>query len=342
MSPPSKRLRIGDVAKLAGVSPATVSRVMSGSRRVSDDARERVLAAARRFDYQPSQLARNLRRGQTATVGVLVSDIENPHFATMVRALEAVLYDRGTRVLLCNSAEDTGKQSSYLEVLAAERVMGVVISPTADGDDSVTRLMDLGIPVVAFDRPVADPRADSVVTDNAGAVALGTQLLIDSGRRSIGFIGGTETVWTAIERRAGYCSAIEAAGLTPITAVGHYTVEGGRQAAELLLQEAPGMDALMIANNQMTIGALEALREHRIRVPEQVGIVAFDDPPWASLIDPPLTTIAQPLREMSQAAVDRLFLRMSDGALPPQRICFECHLEIRQSSQGHHNPITGD
>jgi len=130
MNLPPRRLRIGDVAKLAGVSPATVSRVMSGSRPVSKEARDRVLAAARRFDYQPSQLARNLRRGQTATVGVLVSDIENPHFAAMVRAIEAALYDRGTRVLLCNSAEDTGKQSSYLDIMAAERVMGVVISPT--------------------------------------------------------------------------------------------------------------------------------------------------------------------------------------------------------------------
>ncbi len=341
MNLPPRRLRIGDVAKLAGVSPATVSRVMSGSRPVSEEARDRVLAAARRFDYQPSQLARNLRRGQTATVGVLVSDIENPHFAAMVRAIEAALYDRGTRVLLCNSAEDTGKQASYLEVMAAERVMGVVISPTADGNASVSHLMDLGIPVVAFDRPVADPRADAVVTDNAAAVARGTQLLIDSGRRSIGFIGGRETVWTAAERLAGYRAAIQAAGMTPTAAIGHFTVEGGRQAAELLLRERPGLDALMIANNQMTIGALEALRAHRVRLPDQLGIVAFDDPPWASLLDPPLTTLAQPLKEMSEAAVDRLFLRMADSSMPPQRICFECHLEIRQSSQSRRHPVRG-
>ena len=336
MNPPphQMRVRIYDVAKLAGVSPATVSRVMSGSRPVSEGIRARVLEAARRFDYQPSQLARNLRRGQAATVGVLVSDIENPHFASMVRAIEAALYDRGTRVLLCNTAEDTEKQSSYLEVMASERVMGVVISPTADGDDAISHLINLGVPVVAFDRPVADPRADAVIADNAAAIALGTQLLVDSGRRRIGFIGGGELLSTAAERLAGYRSAIESAGFEPLTAIGDFTVEGGRRAAEQLLTQSRDLDALVIANNLMTIGALQALRAGGILLPDEVGIVAFDDPPWASLLDPALTTLAQPLREMSEAVVARLFARMADRTLPPVRICFDCHLEIRQSSRG--------
>ena len=315
---------------------------MNGSRRVSDGARDRVLAAAQRFDYQPSQLARNLRRGQTATVGVLVSDIENPHFASMVRALESALYDRGTRVLLCNSAEDTGKQSAYLEVMAAERVLGVVISPTDDGDPTISRLMDLGIPIVAFDRPVADPRADAVVTDNAAAVYRGTQLLLNSGRRRVGFIGGRETLWTAAERCKGYVRALAAAGATPLTAVGDFTVEGGRTAADQLLDAEPALDGLMIANNQMTIGALDALRARNVSLPEQVGIVAFDDPPWARLLDPPLTSLAQPLREMSAAAVERLFLRMADRSLPPQHLCFECQLQVRLSSQACRPPILGE
>ena len=342
MTPSSKRVRIDDIAKLAGVSPATVSRVVSGSRPVSEDVRERVLGAARRFDYQPSELARNLRRGRAATVGVLVSDIENPHFATMVRAIEEALYARGTRVLFCNSAENTAKQSSYLEVMAAERVMGVVISPTADGDSAVKRLIDLGTPVVAIDRPVADPRADSVVTDNAAAIARGTQLLVDSGRRRIGWIGGRESVWTSSERLAGYRSAVELAGLEPITAVGDFTIEGGYRAAEMLLDGHAELDGLVIANNQMTIGALQALRTREVRVPDQIGLVAFDDPPWASLVNPPLTTLAQPVRKMAQAAVDRLFMRMTDASVPPERICFECHLQIRESSQIYRSSTKGE
>jgi DNA-binding LacI/PurR family transcriptional regulator len=333
MAASSKRIRIGDVAKLAGVSSATVSHVMNGSYPVSLQTRERVLAVALRFNYQPSQIARNLRRGRTSTVGVLVSDIENPHFGVMVRAIEEELYDRGTRVLFCNTAEETAKQSAYLEVMAAERVMGIVISPVGGQDSALTHLLDMGTPVVAIDRPVSDPRADSVVTDNAIGVARGTQLLLDSGRRLLGWIGGREGVWTASERLAGYLVAMERVGIEPLTAVGDFTVDGGHRAAEALLDDNPELDGLVIANNQMTIGALQALGSRGIRVPEQIGLVAFDDSPWASLVDPPLTTIAQPLREMSQVAVNRLFMRIEDSSLPPERICLECHLQIRESSQ---------
>ncbi len=339
MATSNRRVRIGDVAKLAGVSPATVSHVMNGSHRVSQQTRERVLAVARRFDYQPSQIARNLRRGQTVTVGVLVSDIENPHFGVMVRAIEEELYARGIRVLFCNTAEDTAKQSAYLEMMAAERVMGIVICPTGGQDSAVGRLIDIGIPVVAIDRPVSDPRADSVVADNAVAVAQGTQLLLDSGRRRVGWIGGRESVWTASERLAGYLVAMERAGIEPITAVGDFTVDGGHQAAEALLADDPELDGLVVANNQMTIGALQAFRSRGVQVPDQIGLVAFDDSPWASLVDPPLTTIAQPLREMSQVAVNRLFMHLEDTSLPPERICLECHLQIRESSQPHRSVI---
>jgi len=345
MNPPSRRarIRIDDVAKLAGVSPATVSRVMSGSRPVSAGVRDRVLAAALRFDYKPSQLARNLRRGQADTVGVLVADIENPHFSAMVRAIEEALYERGTRVLLCDTAEDTQRQAACLEVMEAERVMGVVISPTADGDGdaAISHLIDLGVPVVAFDRPVKDPRADAVIADSFAAIARGAQLLVDSGRRHIGFIGGNELIWTAAERLSGYQSTVAEAGLEPIMAVGDFTVEGGRLATERLVADNPDLDGLVVANNQMTIGALQALRAGQIALPEQVGVVAFDDPPWARLLTPSLTTLAQPLREMSRAAVDRLFLRMADRELPPERICFECRLEIRESSRGLSQRIGG-
>jgi DNA-binding LacI/PurR family transcriptional regulator len=328
----SRRPHIGDIAKLAGVSPATVSRVMSGVRPVSEEFRERVLAAAKLFEYQPSQLARNLRRGQTDFVGVIVSDIENPHFATMVRAIEAALYARGKRVLLCNSAEDSDKQASYLDVMAAERVMGVVISPTAGGDSAVTRLMDLGIPTVAFDRPLSDPRADTVTVNNTAAVALGTQLLIDAGRSQIGFVGGRPDVWTADQRLEGYRATMEHACINATHEAGDFTVEGGRIATDVLLQGHPELDGLVVANDQMTVGALQAIRARSRQVPSEIALVAFDDPPWASLVDPPLTTLAQPLWEMAGAAVDRLFDRMNDRQTPVQHIVLECQLRVRSSA----------
>jgi DNA-binding LacI/PurR family transcriptional regulator len=326
------RVHLVDIAKLAGVSSATVSRVINGSRPVSPDLRERVLATVRRFDYQPSQLARNLRRGRSATVGVLISDVENPHFATMVKYLEEALYLRGAPVLFCNPGEDPSKQSSYLDVMAAERVTGVVISPAVDGDAAVSRLMDLGTPVVAIDRPLSDPRADVVVVNNAAAVEAGTQLLIDSGCRQIGCIGGREGVWTTTERLAGYKSAMDKAGLAPHSVLSESTRGMGYQAAGSLLDELGGLDGLMIASNQMAIGVLRLLQARQIQVPQHLRVVAFDDSPWADLIQPSLTTIAQPLREMAEAAVEQLFRRLDDPSPPPSRVTLDCELKVRCST----------
>jgi LacI family transcriptional regulator len=311
MTAPTARLRIGDVAKLAGVSPATVSRVLSGSQTVSPESRERVLSVVSRFDYQPSRLARNLRQGRAEVVGVVVSDIENPHFASMVRAIEDALYRRGKRVLLCNTSEDAAKQASYLEVMAAERV--------------------LGIPVVAFDRTVSDPRADSVTAGNVEAARQAVRLLADRGHRRIGFVSGRAGVQTGDDRLAGYRAEARAARIEERVAGGEFSLEGGRAATAELLAARPRPTALLIANNQMSLGALELLRERGLAIPGDIAVVAFDDPPWANLIDPPLTALAQPLRQMADAAVDLLFERMAACRRQPAHLVFEFELRVRRS-----------
>ena len=325
------RLRIGDVARLAGVSPATVSRVLTGSQPVGEDARQRVLAVVSRFDYQPNQLAKNLRQGRAETVGVVVSDIENPHFATMVRAIEDELYQRGKRVLLCNTSEDAAKQASYLDVMAAERVLGVLISPSDPDGAEIGRLIDLGIPVVAFDRHVSDPRADAVTADNVEAARTACRLLIEAGHRRIGFVAGRPDVQTGDDRLAGYRMEMAASGLEERAEAGGFTVEGGHAATERLLGKEPRITALIVSNNQMTLGALQVLRERDLAVPGDVALVAFDDPAWASLLDPPLTTLAQPLRQMAAAAVELLFERMSDGRSQPVRPIYQFELRVRES-----------
>jgi DNA-binding LacI/PurR family transcriptional regulator len=332
MTQPPERLRIGDVARLAGVSNATVSRVLSGSPRVRPEARERVLAVTTRFGYQPSHLARHLRKGRTDVVGVVVPDIENPHFASMVRAVEDAMFRRGHQILLCNTSDDAAKQSAYLEVLAAERVLGVVLSPSHQDDPRIAHLLDLGIPVVAFDRTVTDPRADSVTVDNGGAAEQATRLLIDLGHRRIGFIAGLPGVETADERLAGYVCGLADVGLEAMVRQGDFSLEGGRRATAQLIAERPAVTALLVTNNHMTLGALEALREGGVRVPDDIALAAFDDPPWARLIDPPLTVLAQPLRTMADAAVSLLFERIADPHRQPAHPRFAVELRIRRSS----------
>jgi LacI family transcriptional regulator len=262
-------------------------------------------------------------------IGVVVSDIENPHFTQMVRAVEDAAHARGYRVLLCNTDEDPAKQREYLEVLAQERVAGVIISPTAGRGPAVAGLLGHGISVVAFDRVVRDKRADAVVAANAAGAHAGAAHLIGCGHRRVGFAGGPAGVQTADERLAGYEQAISEAGLKPLTADGRFRTEGGREATEALLDR--GATAVLVANNLMAIGALQAIRERGLKIPGDVGIVSIDDPPWAELTDPPLTTLAQPVREMAQAAVELLFQRLVDGRTTRRRRVFELELVHRGS-----------
>jgi LacI family transcriptional regulator len=321
--------RIKDVARRAGVSPATVSRVLNGTATVGQDKRELVIAAIAELGYRPNRLASNFRRRQTEMIGVVVSDIENPHFTEMVRAVEDAAYLRGYRVLLCNTDEDPAKQRDYLGVLAAERVSGVILSPTDRGAAEISELLDHGIPVVAFDRSVADERADRVLVDNLAGTRAGVEHLLEGGHTRIGFIGGPPGVQTADERRSAYQQAITAAGLEPLIADGGFRAQPAERAARRLLGQ--GATALVVANNLMTIGALQAIKDLRLGIPHDVALVSVDDPPWARLTDPPLTTLAQPVRQMAEAAVDLLLSRIGDRAAPPTPRVFQLELRHRGS-----------
>ncbi|MBA2276990.1 MAG: LacI family DNA-binding transcriptional regulator, partial [Chloroflexia bacterium] len=217
--------KIKQVAELAGVSPATVSRVLTGTAGVRPASRERVLQAVAELDYRPNRLGRNLRQQNSETLGVVVSDIENPHFTQMVRAVEDAAYRRGFRVLLCNTDETPEKQRAYLHVLAAERVVGVILTPSDPADAAIGQLLDMAIPVIAFDRTVHDPRADAVVADNVDGSRRATEHLIDAGHERIGFIGGLSAIQTGADRLAGYEAAMRAHDLEPRAVNGGFRIE---------------------------------------------------------------------------------------------------------------------
>jgi LacI family transcriptional regulator len=321
--------RIKEVADRAGVSPATVSRVLNGNVAVTAAKRDQVLAVINELGYRPNRVASNLRRQQVQMIGVVVSDIENPHFTQMVRAVEDTAYLKGHRVLLCNTDEDPTKQREYLGVLIAERVAGAIISPTEAGAPEISELIDHGASVVAFDRAVTDKRADAVLADNVDGARLGTEHLLAGGHTKIGFVGGPDRIETGAERLLGYEQAMSAAGLVPRPAQGNFRVEGGREAAAELLGQ--GATALLVANNLMAIGALQAVKAADKKIPTDVALVSFDDPAWAELTDPPLTTLAQPVRAMAGAAVELLLERLGQGRKRRKRQVFELELHHRGS-----------
>ena len=326
---PGGAARIVDVARRAQVSPATVSRVFNGSRGVKALHRERVLRAIDELDYRPNLLARNLRRQKAGMIGVLVSDIENPHFTAMVRAVEDATYRLGYRVLLCNTDESAEKQRAYLEMLAAERALGVILAPSDPAGKEIETVLDLGIPIVAFDRPVNDPRADAVVADNLDAGRQATAYLLAAGHARIGFIGDPG-VETCVARQAGYEGAMRAAGLPSRVTDGRSRIAGGAEATEELVRDE-ATTALVVANNLMAIGALRVLRARGLRVPDRMSMVAIDDPFWAAIVEPPLTVLAQPVRQMAERVVALLLERIETGRMDGRRDVFACDLIERES-----------
>lgn len=325
------RATMADVARQAGVSIATVSRVFNDDPTVRPENRARVADAISMMGYRPNRLAANLRRQKAEMIGVLVSDIENPHFTEMVRAVEDRAFRTGHRVLLCNTDESVEKQRAYLEVLAAERVRGVILAASDPGAPEISELLDLEIPIVAFDREVADPRAGAVVVDNVGGMRTATEHLIALGHRRIAMVAGTLGVQTGDERLAGYRQAMEAAGLVPQVAEGGFRLARGRAAVEALAAD-PEITALVAGNNLMSIGALQALRAAGRRVPEDVSLVTVDDPFWAELVEPPLTTLAQPVAAMAERAVELLLAGMAAPDEAPHRVVFDLELRVRGSS----------
>jgi DNA-binding LacI/PurR family transcriptional regulator len=325
---------IRDVATLAAVSPATASRALNGSVTVSDSLRTRVFEAAAVLGYRPNTLARSLRRQRTDTIGVVVSDIANPHHSEAVRVMEDAASHAGWRLVLCNTDEQVTKQRTYLRLLADERVGAVILSAADEAGSGTDALLDLGIPVVAFDRVIDDARVDAVTCDNEGGVRLLTRHLLDLGHRRVAFVGGRHEVATGSARLAGYRAAMREAGLRATFEDADFRADLAELATRRLLGRVPRPTALVVANNTMAVGALRAMRELGLRVPEDVALVAVDDPVWAELVDPPLTTLAQPVRAMAEAAVRMVLERVAGEHADAVRLVLPMELRVRRSSGG--------
>jgi DNA-binding LacI/PurR family transcriptional regulator len=311
---------IRDVAERAGVSIATVSRVLNRDPRVKDHLRERVLKAVAELNYRPSGIARNMRRQSTQVIGLIISDIQNPFFTALVRAVEDVAYSNQFTVILCNSDEDPQKEQLYAEVLIQERVSGVIIVPT--GRDACDLLLKERVPLVLVDRRLPGVMADSVTLDNIAGAYAATYHLLQLGHTRIGLVGAPLHVSVGIERRLGYERALAEAGLTvdeSLIHIGDFKETGGYRATRALLSLNPPPTAIFAVNNLMTTGALQAISEGGLRIPGDVSVVAFDDMPWLPLLTPPLTAVRQPVYEIGRTAAELLFQRMSLGPGGPIR-----------------------
>ncbi len=321
---------IKEVAEYAGVSVASVSRVMAGHTGVSEATRQRVLAAVQALDYRPDLAARRLRSRRTDTIGLIVSDIRNPFFTEVSRAVEDLAYQHQMRVILCNADEDPEKEALYLDLMRDENVSGVILSPTLP-TLARFRLGDYPFPVVLVDRCDRDTAADAVVLDNVDSAYRLTAHLIEQGHRRIAFIYGVTSA-TGRQRQEGYVSAMATHGLDVEAKAVPATVDAARAAAGKLIGSRPLPDALVGSNGLILLGLTEALREAQLRFPEQIALAGFDDLPWTRLVEPGITVIAQPVYDIGQAAIELLLQRIAHPAQSVRRVVLRGELRERGSS----------
>ena len=325
---------IRDVAALAGVSPATVSRVFNDDHRVAGELRDRVVDAAGRLGYRPNGQARSLRTQATKVLGLIISDIQNPFFTALVRGVEDAASRRDYSVVLANGDEGLAKERRYLEVTAAERMAGVILSPASTSHTQVDLLVDRGIPVVVIDRRIRSAEVDSVTVNNQKAAREAVDHLIAAGARRIGVIAGPTDISSAADRLAGYRTATRLAGLPAdpdLVVRGDFRIDGGQLAARELLALHPRPDGLFVTNNLMMVGALRALAEADLRTPEDILVAGFDEMSWAGLA-PPLTLIEQPTYEIGRQAAELLLRRVAGEDFPVRRVVLPATLRARRST----------
>ncbi len=324
---------IKDVAEAAGVSTATVSRVLSNGAHVRPELRGRVLAAVDRLGYRPNLVARSLRARRTSTLGLIVSDIRNPYFTSISRAVEDTAYEQGFSIFLCNTDEDPDKEAIYLDLMQDANVAGIIVSPTRH-TATQSGSLPAHVPIVVVDRAISQADVDAVLLDNVDSAMRLTTHLIENGYRHIAGIFGERST-TGRERRAGMEQALLAHNLSPKASEMRYVapkVDAGYAAALELLGAPQPPDALFTSNSLIAEGAMRAIRERGLTIPDQVALVTFDDTTWASLVQPGITLIAQPTYEIGQTAAELLLQRIADPQRPTRQVILKGQLLVRGSS----------
>jgi LacI family transcriptional regulator, galactose operon repressor len=338
MSPGRPRATITDVAARAGVHPSTVSRVLNShvDSTIRPETRQRVLRAAEQLGYRASPLARSLRLQRTLTLGMLVPDITNPFFSSIIKGAEDAARDRGYTLILGNSEDEPEREETYLRVLRERQVDGLLIASSQMADETIAGLRDDGFPFVLLNRGARFPGDLVVVVDNLAASIEVVDHLAALGHRRIGHIAGPQNTTTGMDRLDGYREAVRALGLADdpelVAYAAGFSVASGRRALAAMLAGPARPTAVFAANDLIAIGMLQHLRQVGVRVPGDLSIVGFNDIPLAGLLEPALTTVRVPQLEMGAVATHLLIDRLEDRPIHDVRVTLPTALVVRSST----------
>jgi LacI family transcriptional regulator len=325
---------IKDVAIRAGVSTTTVSHVLNATRFVEEETRQKVLQAIQELNYRPNAAARSLTTKRTGTVGIVISDSSNPFFGELLCSIEEVLRPHNYALIICNTNETLEYEAHYLNLLMSQRVDGIIAAATSQPWIELSKAEIQHTPVVFLDRFFDNFDGFYVGVNNKGGAYQGTRHMIQCGYRKIGILSGLDRLSTMRERLGGYCQALLEAGL-PLNkewiVPSQLSVDGGRQAVRELFSQSDVPEAIFINNNLLALGALLEIRELDLKCTEDIGIVCFDDHPWAAVSSPSLTVVRQPTQKLGQTAAEMILAIINNQPVPEKHIILDCELVERQS-----------
>jgi LacI family transcriptional regulator len=329
----SKNITILDVARESGVSYATVSRVLSGFEFVKDATRARVIEAADRLGYVANAQARSLAGGRSQVIGVLAPGLDNGYIGEIIRGVDEELSRANYDLMLYTTHRHRGRETHYVNLIANGMTEGLILVVPLISKAYLVALQERSFPYVLIDQGEFTGASSVVDSTNWQGAYDATRYLIEQGHRRIGFIAGLMELSSAVERFNGYKAALADANLpfdSSLVTEGDFWQPGGRKATLELLPARP--TAIFASNDLMALGAMEALRESGLRVPEDVSLIGFDDIPQMSIAHPKITTVHQPLDEMARMAVKLLMEQLENPDAPTRRITLETTLIIREST----------
>jgi LacI family transcriptional regulator len=326
---------IKEVAEYADVSTATVSRVLSGQQVVKDELIERVRSAVTALEYRPNRLSRNLRKRSTEIIGVVVSDLQNRYVLGLVKSIQAAAEEAGYFPMLCDSSRDPQREMVYLSTLRTDGVAGIVLVPSAGESEELRKFIRIGPPVVTVDAGLDRIPVDCVRIDNQAAAEMAVQHLVEHGRKRIAIISSSNSTSAGKDINRGYQNALEKAGIqkdddTICDSVN--SQDGGYRQMMRLLDLPARPDAVITVGALISLGALGALAERGIHLPEEMGIVSLDDAPWSALVSPQLTAVDRNPVEVGAAAVRLLVERMKNLRQPAREMILQPRLSTRESA----------
>ncbi|MHC1724337.1 MAG: LacI family DNA-binding transcriptional regulator [Aminipila sp.] len=306
-----KSITIKEIAAEAKVSIATVSMVLNKKdKKISESTREKILYIAQKYNYTPNTMARSLITKQTYTIGLVIPDIVNPFFPEIARGVEDKSSEFGYSVIYCNTDDKIKREDKYINVLTEKMVDGIIFAHSSDRQMGFDSLDKCKVPIILIDRDYDNRNViGRVLVENKEGAYMATSYLLDRGYKNIAYIAGSITTATAIGRLEGYNQALTDRNIAlknNLIKVGEYKMQWGIEAVEQLLNENEPIDGIFCGNDLIAIGAIKRLKERGLIVPEDVGIVGFDDIYLASLVEPPLTTVKQPNYEMGYRAAELL------------------------------------